>query len=212
VHANNKTRGSVRGYVLAGGGSTRFGHDKALVEIDGVPMLVRMRALLSDITKKVQVIAAPEKYSALGVTGIRDRWEGQGPLAGIITALLSTKESGGDAEWNLIVGCDMPFLTREWLTYLLERALESKAEVVAPQSAQGLEPLCTCWRTSAAPKLQKSFEGGTRKITEAMKRLDMEIVDETQWKRFDSAGRLFWNMNTAADYQEAKRILEAERA
>jgi molybdopterin-guanine dinucleotide biosynthesis protein A len=175
-------------------------------------MLSRMRALLSDITKKVQVIAAPEKYSALGITGIGDRWEGQGPLAGIITALLSTKESGGDAEWNLIVGCDMPFLTREWLSYLVDCALESKAEVVAPQSAQGLEPLCACWRTSAAPKLQKSFEGGTRKITEAMKRLEMEIVDETQWKRFDSAGRLFWNMNTAADYQEAKRILEAERA
>ena len=212
MQANNKTRRSVGGYVLAGGGSTRFGHDKALVEIDGVPMLLRMRALLSDITKKVQVIATPEKYSALGITGIGDRWEGQGPLAGIITALLSTKESGGDAEWNLIVGCDMPFLTREWLSYLAERAQESKAEVVAPQSAQGLEPLCACWRTSAAPKLQQSFEGGIRKITEAMKRLEMEIVDETQWKRFDSSGRLFWNMNTAADYQEAKRILEAERA
>jgi hypothetical protein len=45
-----------------------------------------------------------------------------------------------------------------------------------------------------------------------MKRLDMEIVDEADWKRFDIAGRLFWNMNTAADYQEAKRILEAQRA
>jgi molybdopterin-guanine dinucleotide biosynthesis protein A len=56
------------------------------------------------------------------------------------------------------------------------------------------------------------FEGGTRKITEAMKRLDMEVVDEADWKRFDTADRLFWNMNTAADYDEAKRILEAERA
>jgi molybdopterin-guanine dinucleotide biosynthesis protein A len=201
----------TRGYVLAGGGSTRFGRDKALVEIDGAPMLLRMRALLGNVTQQVHVIAAPNKYAALGITGVGDRWEGQGPLAGIITALLSTKEAG-DVQWNLIVGCDMPFLTREWLSYLLERALASRAEVVAPQSAQGLEPLCACWRTSAAPKLQQSFERGTRKITEAMKRLDMEIVDEADWKRFDIAGRLFWNMNTAADYQEAKRILEAQRA
>ena len=200
------------GYVLAGGGSTRFGRDKALVEIGGAPMLLRMRLLLGDITKEVNVIAAPHKYAALGVTSLGDRWEGQGPLAGIITALQTTEEIGVGAEWNLIVGCDMPFLTREWLTYLAERAQASGAEVLAPRSAQGLEPLCACWRTSAAAKLQQVFESGTRKITEAMKCLHMEVVDEADWKRFDTAGRLFWNMNTAADYEEAKRILEAQRA
>jgi hypothetical protein len=51
-----------------------------------------------------------------------------------------------------------------------------------------------------------------RKITEAMKRLQMEVLDEADWKRFDATGRLFWNMNTAGDYDEAKRILEAQRA
>jgi len=200
----------VRGYVLAGGGSTRFGQDKALVEIDGAPMLLRMRALLGRVATEVSVIAPLQKYAALGITGVPDRWDGQGPLAGIITALLTTTEAGS-AEWNLIIGCDMPFLTQEWLSYLLKRALASGAEVVAPKSVQGLEPLCACWRTSTALKLQRAFDGGTRKITEAMKQLPLEVVDESDWKRFDSAGRLFWNMNTAADYDEAKRILEAER-
>ena len=106
----------------------------------------------------------------------------------------------------------MPFLTREWLTYLAARAQASGAEVVSPLSAQGLEPLCACWRTSAVRQLQSAFEGGVRKITEAMKRLRMEVVDAADWKRFDTAGGLFWNMNTAADYDEAKRILEAQRA
>ena len=203
---------AVLGYVLAGGGSTRFGRDKALVEIGGTPMLLRMRALLGDITKDVQVIAAPHKYAALGITGIGDRWDGQGPLAGIITALQTTEETGSGAEWNLIIGCDIPFLTREWLAYLAVRAQASGAEVVSPRSAEGLEPLCACWRTSAVRQLQSAFDGGMRKITEAMKRLRMEVVDEADWKRFDNAGRLFWNMNTAADYDEAKRILEAQRA
>jgi molybdopterin-guanine dinucleotide biosynthesis protein A len=202
---------TVRGYVLAGGGSTRFGQDKALVEIDGAPMLLRMRALLGRVATEVSVIAPLQKYAALGITGVPDRWDGQGPLAGIITALLTTTEAGS-AEWNLIIGCDMPFLTQEWLSYLLKRALASGAEVVAPKSVQGLEPLCACWRTSAALKLQRAFDGGTRKITEAMKQLPLEVVDESDWKRFDSAGRLFWNMNTAADYDEAKRILETERS
>ena len=212
VRAENTRARAVVGYVLAGGGSTRFGRDKALVEFDGAPMLLRMRALLGAVTKEVNVIAAPHKYSELGIMGISDRWDGQGPLAGIITALLTTKGTGGEAEWNLIIGCDMPFLTREWLVYLVQRAQASSAEVVTPQSAQGLEPLCSCWRTSAAAKLQQAFEGGTRKITQAMKPLQMEVIDEADWKRFDTVGRLFWNMNTAADYEEAKRIVEAQRA
>src|SRR4029077_3267518 len=113
-----------------------FWRDKALVEIAGTPMRLRMRALLGDITKDVRVIAAPRKYAALGIIGIGDRWEGQGPLAGIITELQTTEEPGSGAEWILIVGCDMPFLTREWLTYLAARAQASVAEVVSPQSPQ----------------------------------------------------------------------------
>ncbi|MCU1242292.1 MAG: molybdenum cofactor guanylyltransferase [Candidatus Acidoferrum typicum] len=212
MHEENTSERLVHGYVLAGGGSTRFGRDKALVEMDATPMLLRMRTLLLEITKEVNVIAPPEKYAALGITGIGDRWAGQGPLAGIITALLTTQEASSEAQWNLIVGCDMPFLTREWLAYLVVRAQASSAEVVAPQSAQGLEPLCACWRTTAAGKLQTSFDEGVRKITHAMKRLQMEVLDEADWKRFDARGRLFWNMNTAADYDEAKRIMEAQRA
>ena len=212
MHAGDTSERLVNGYVLAGGGSTRFGRDKALVEIDNAPMLLRMRALLGEVTTQVKVIAAPGKYVALGITSVADRWEGQGPLAGIITALLTTKETGSEAQWNLMVGCDMPFLTGEWLRHLVTRALASSAEVVAPQSEQGLEPLCACWRTSAAEKLQSAFEEGVRKISQAMKRLPMEVLDEADWKRFDATGRLFWNMNTAADYDEAKRILEAQRA
>jgi len=212
VHGENASERLVRGYVLAGGGSTRFGRDKALVEMDGTPMLLRMRALLGEITNQVNVIAAPDKYAALGIIGVADRWDGQGPLAGIITALLTTGESDRKAQWNLIIGCDMPFLTRDWVAYLVAKAQASSAEVVAPQSAQGLEPLCACWRTTAAANLQNAFDEGVRKVTEAMKRLQMEVLDEADWKRFDATGRLFWNMNTAPDYEEAKRILEAQRA
>jgi hypothetical protein len=41
-----------------------------------------------------------------------------------------------------------------------------------------------------------------------MKRLPMEVLDEAVWKRFDSDQRLFWNMNTPADFEEARRILD----
>jgi molybdopterin-guanine dinucleotide biosynthesis protein A len=105
----------------------------------------------------------------------------------------------------------MPFLTREWLALLCERAARSKAQVVFPHSASGPEPLCACWQTAAAATLRAGFERGVRKVTEGIALLRAEVLDEADWKRFDSDGRLFWNVNTAADYEEARRILEAER-
>lgn len=200
----------VRGYVLAGGGSTRFGQDKALAEIDGTPMLTRMCQLLAAATSEVRVVAAPGKYASLGIEAVADRWPGEGPLGGIITALQRTEEDGPQSEWNLMVSCDMPFLTREWIAFLAQRASQSEAQVVLPRSHHGLEPLCACYKTNAGGALQTVFEAGERKVTRALQQVKMEVLDAADWKRFDSGGRLFWNMNTPVEYDEAKRILKAE--
>ena len=48
-------------------------------------------------------------------------------------------------------------------------------------------------------------------MTNAMKQLSMEVLDAADWKRFDNFGRLFWNMNIAADHEEAIRLLKAVR-
>lgn len=214
---------SVYGYVQAGGGSTRFGVDKALVELQGKSMLDRTCALLMPVCKSVRIIAPFEKYPQALVPVVTDKWPGEGPLGGILTALYHADDMSralslapGMAEEArthcLIVSCDMPFLRREWLTFLCERAIRGKADVVVPKSKSGPEPLCACWRSDAAPAIQRAFDGGIRKVTEVMKRVRMEVLDESAWKRFDSDGRLFWNMNTPEDYEEARRILESPHA
>ena len=196
---------------MAGGKSERFGQDKARVRLGGEMMLRRMCNLVSEVTGSVSVVADRDsRYADADVWVVEDLWPGEGPLGGILTALFATEDTDGGRDWNLILSCDMPFLTSEWLAYLLSRALVSKAKVVLPQSTHGPEPLCACYRTDARPALQQVFEHGVRKVTEALKHVRTEVLDEADWKRFDSAGRLFWNMNTPADYQEARRILEAE--
>jgi molybdenum cofactor guanylyltransferase len=208
VNRGEKNTTGVRGYVLAGGASRRFGADKALVEFAGRTLLSRMCEVIAAATGSVRVVAPAERYSNQGLSLIEDRWPGEGPLGGIITALRATQEAFSGERWNLMVSCDMPFLTREWLEYLAASAAASDAEVVVPRSTYGLEPLCACWRTSAISKPQTAFDEGIRKVTDAMKRLRTEILDETHWKRFDSAGRLFWNMNTPQDYQDALQMWE----
>jgi molybdopterin-guanine dinucleotide biosynthesis protein A len=202
---------SVGGYVLAGGASSRFGTDKALAQLGGETMLARMCGLLSEVTGGVNVVASVTSYSGVDAQMVADRWPGEGPLGGIVTALEDARESERRALRCLIVSCDMPFLTAEWLQYLCAHAASSAAQIVVPRSAQGLEPLCACWSTDAAETLHGLFEAGVRKVTEVFEHSKTEILDEAHWKRFDSAGRLFWNMNTPQDYQEALKVFAEER-
>jgi molybdenum cofactor guanylyltransferase len=201
------------GFLQAGGGSTRFGTDKALAEFAGQTMLQRTGELLARVCDDIYIVAPAAKYEGLPWPTLADRWPGEGPLGGILTALLhltEREEPGGESEgypWAVILSCDMPFLTREFLEFLWIRASQSTAQVVVPQSGNGLEPLCACWRADAGAGVRAAFEAGVRKVTAAMKQLPMEVLDESAWKRFDSDNRLFWNMNTPKDYEEARRIL-----
>ncbi|HJZ65178.1 MAG TPA: molybdenum cofactor guanylyltransferase [Candidatus Acidoferrum sp.] len=201
----------VRGYVLAGGASSRFGTDKALAEFQGQTMLARTAKLLSSAVSIVKIVSPAAKLADAWYTTIPDRWPGEGPLGGILTALLDAQRESNTNTWSLIVSCDMPFLTVEWLCFLAERALQSGAEAVVPKSVQGWEPLCACWRVPAAEIVLPNFEAGTRKVTEALNALRVEVLDEKDWKRFDTNERLFWNMNTVADYEEARRVIAAEK-
>jgi len=202
------------GFLQAGGGSTRFGTDKALVQLAGKTMLQRTVELLAQVCDNVRVVAPAGKYNDVPWPVIADRWPGEGPLGGILTALLNVNQlaqpQGPRSSWALVLSCDMPFLTPDFLAFLADRAERSQAQVVVPQSRNGLEPLCACWSTNSVTTLQAAFDQGVRKVTEAMKRLPMEVLDESLWKRFDSHTGLFWNMNTPADLTEARRILETE--
>jgi molybdopterin-guanine dinucleotide biosynthesis protein A len=211
---------NIRGFVLAGGASRRFGRDKALVEFEGEPLIGRLSKILQVATAgSISIIGDADKYGHIGVECVPDRWPGEGPLGGIVTALMAISAAEADTanvikseptSWSLVVGCDMPFLTVDWLQHLASRAIASKAEVVVPESTYGLEPLCACWRVSAAPLLTRAFDNGVRRVTDAMKQLRMEVLDAADWKRFDNLNRLFWNMNTPADHEEAIRMLKTE--
>ncbi len=210
------------GFVQAGGGSTRFGTDKALVRLGGKTMLERTGELLAGVCHDVTIVARAEKYADAPWPVLADCWPGEGPLGGILTALNSLRADDppdrfftmvhGPCPFAIILSCDMPFLTKEFLAFLKNRALASRALIVAPERSGRIEPLCACWCAQAAPAIQAAFDAGGRKVTEAMKHVPLEVLDESTWKRFDSDGRLFWNMNTPADYEEARRILESPLA
>lgn len=107
-----------------------MGRDKGLLEIAGVPLIVRTACLVEPLVDTVTIVGAPERYCTLGLRVIADQAVGekqrgghpQGSLAGIASALAATS-----ASWNLILACDLPYLTRDWLNWLIARAMDSQA-------------------------------------------------------------------------------------
>lgn len=193
----------VAAFVLAGGASTRMGRDKALLELGGEPMLVRTGRLAAPHVASVAVVAPAERYAGLGLPLLPDRWPGAGPLGGIATVLNAT-----DADWNLILSCDLPYLNSEWLTWFIPRAANSPAQVVAPESQRGLEPLAALYHRACRETLTAAVEKGVRRVSEGLAEVLVERVRASEWEALNLPGRLFDNMNTPEDYEEARRHIE----
>jgi molybdopterin-guanine dinucleotide biosynthesis protein A len=201
----------IAAFILAGGVSSRMGREKSLLEIAGEPLLVRTARTIDPLVSDVTIVGLPERYAATGLRALADRTvTGSGesepartPLVGIVTALQATR-----SPWNLILACDLPHLTADWVDWLLARALASRAQIVVPRSLRGLEPLAAVYRRECAEPLLGALERGVRKVTDALAELPMEQIPESDWKEFDAHGRVLRNMNTPQDYDEAKKILE----
>jgi molybdenum cofactor guanylyltransferase len=193
----------VAGYILAGGESSRMGWPKALLEIGGQPLVVRTARLLECVVGPPTVIGRPAEYQALGLRVIDDDWPGAGPLGAIATVLRTSA-----VPWNLILACDLPYLTRDWLEFLVRRGFQSVADAVLPMNLLGAEPLCAMYHKRAESRVQAALGSGIRKVTEGLRQLVVESIEPPEWKAFDSEGLLFKNMNSPEDYEEAKRKLD----
>ena len=114
----------MKGLILAGGKSSRFGSDKALAVYQGKSFLEHAVSLLRSAgLKPIIVTRRGVDYSFLDCTVIYDQLPEKGPLGGIYTAMTVFKNTS-----FLILTCDMPALTPEALSGLLD-AHESTAQI-----------------------------------------------------------------------------------
>ncbi len=158
------------GFVLAGGKSTRLGQDKALLHYRGKPLVSHVAGEVQAAAGSVIVVADPTLYMDLGLRVVADRRPGLGPLAGIETAL-----GLGEAEWNLIVACDMPNLDQSWLGKLIDEAVRGgdAADCVLGVSPSGVEPLCAMYRARVLMQVTAALDSGVRKVTDALQGLQV---------------------------------------
>ena len=183
-----------------------MGQDKALLPFGDRPLGAWMAERVRQVCDEVAVVGDPAKYAAWGFPMVEDIFEDSGPLGGIHAALSAT-----EAELNLIVGCDMPYLSQEFLELLVHIGGETDADGVVPTSAEfGYEPLCAVYQRSCLAPMGRALEAGRRRISEVFAELRLRLVPAEEWRRCDPEGRLFRNLNTREEFERARRELLGE--
>jgi molybdopterin-guanine dinucleotide biosynthesis protein A len=168
------------------------------MELGGRPLALRVADALYPVTGEVTLVGSPEKYLPLGLRVIPDPLPDFGPLAGILAALEDSKSA-----WNLLVACDMPGISSEFLSFLLATARGSQADVVLPVDAGGrAEPLCAAYALGSREAIRQAVERGTRKVTTGLGGLRVQHLLPAEYAGFDPDGRLFTNLNSSADWEE----------
>src|SRR5580700_9663740 len=104
-----------------------MGSDKALLPFGGGSLAGHVAATVEAAAGSVMLIGDPQKYGHLGYAVLPDRRPGAGPLGGIESALSYTA-----ADWNLVVACDMPGISAEFLRSLLDAAERLGADALIP--------------------------------------------------------------------------------
>lgn len=176
--------------ILAGGRATRLGGiDKAWLERDGVPQVLRpVRALGADVGHVlVSANRDTDRYAAHGLRVAVDRVPGLGPIAG-----LHALSVAASTPWLITVPVDV------WrLDGLVLPALVSAGPAGAYAiDDDGVQPLLALWPVEALrTAVEKAIRAEVLAIHSLQDRLGMAGV------RFD--GLRFGNLNTPADLAAA---------
>jgi molybdopterin-guanine dinucleotide biosynthesis protein A len=187
----------VSATVMAGGRSSRFGRDKALLEVNGQTLLQRTVATLQQIAGDVLVLGPAERAEQVaGVEVLQDALPGIGPLGGIYTAL---RARPGRA--LLVVAVDLPFLDAALLRFLL--ALRSDADVVLPVVEGRGQQLHAIYGPDCLAPIAAQIARGDYKIDRFFPEVRVRRVEEEVLRTIDPLLDSFRNVNTPELWQEA---------
>jgi molybdopterin-guanine dinucleotide biosynthesis protein A len=175
------------GIVLAGGESRRMGCDKAVAKIDGATLLERAISLARGYAEMVIVVGPfREPFASTRVAFAEDMVRGFGPLGGILTGLTASPK-----EANIVVACDMPFVTGRVLERLLENS--ERADAVVYRTDQRLQPLPAFLNTRCLAAVQGMVgrgEKAVRGLFDLVKTNILEADDEWVFADIDTQGDL----------------------
>mgnify|MGYP001563187007 CR=1 FL=1 len=192
--------------IQAGGGSRRMGQDKALLDFDGQPLILRIVRRLTPLADEIFVTTDRRAgYESLGIPLISDILAGRGALGGLYTALKAARHP-----LVAIVACDMPFVSAELLAYQRDLLNAGSFDAVMPCSSAGFEPFHSIYRKSSfIPIVETALEAGLWRVEDAFSRANVRFLTPSEIECYDPSGLTFTNVNTPKDLELALRHISA---
>lgn len=156
-----------------------MGRTKALVDVAGVPMALRVADALSGAgcTSVALIGGDPGRLAPLGLPVVPDLDPGGGPLAGIVTALDAFGHVEPGTGWVFVAACDLASLTSSAVEPLIRAARGAETADVVVARTDRVEPGCALWRRDRIETVSALYDGGIRAVHGALDAL--EVVEVT---------------------------------
>jgi molybdopterin-guanine dinucleotide biosynthesis protein A len=151
-----------------------MGRDKALLEVDGRPMALRVAdALTGAGASEVFCVGGDSILESFGLRVLSDEHPGEGPLNGLLTALVHA--SNGLA---VVLACDLVSPSVDAVERLVQSATDQSGRAaIVPVVGDRAQWLHSAWRRDRClPTLAAAFDAGERSIHGAASHLDVSFV------------------------------------
>ena len=197
-----KSYGKLSVCILAGGASQRLGQNKALMPFLGKPLIQRVVERVTPIATEIIVIAnEPGDYRFLKLPVVGDKISGAGALGGLFTALTVAV-----SPYVTVLACDLPFVNKELIQAELDLLLAEPADVVIPESDDGLEPLHAVYRREPClVHVQQALVDNQKRLISWFSHVRIRVMTLMEVCKYDPNGTAFININIMADFVHAEK-------
>ena len=194
----------VTGILLAGGKSRRMGEDKRYLVVGEQTLLERGLGVLRSTFQEVLVVIAQDSPQlVVDARVVRDLIPDCGSLGGLYTGLIQAT-----TPYIFVVACDMPFLDQAVIAQFTSR--RATADIVMAKIEARLHPMHALYGKRCLPVVERMIQARQLKIQEIVSQssLRVQYVTETDLLTVDPTGRSFYNVNTPADFEVVRSLLD----
>lgn len=212
----NGANPKLAAFVQAGGRSSRMGRDKSWIGIEGRPMIESVLSSAGAVADSISIIingdnAEIDRYrrtaADLGAGLHFDRHGHRGPLGGIETALRLCRPG----ETALIIACDLPFVTPEFLQLLAEIHFAEGNDLTAPVDREGrLQMLAGIYSPACREPVERMLAADILRVDRLCPEVTSRRVVFEEYSHLQGADRMLVNINSESDRSQARRITEED--
>ncbi len=190
-----------------------MGCDKAWLEVEGKPLIARVLAAARPVADRLVIVINGSSPNLQAYRALAQHWDaelradihtghgsGLGPLAGIEASLLGCR----DDEAAMILACDLPYVSSEFLGVLRRRHEEEQPSITVPVDQNGrLQPLAAIYSRSCLRTVEEQLAGGRLRVDLLFDLVPTHRLFSREYGHLAGADRFFLNLNTPDDLERA---------